>query len=1574
MLPRVHFLLRHLIRITTPPIITVATEIPCDSQQQQQQQRRKLCQTMAQLLCAIPNSQQLVHILDDLMSLVHDLSLLIVEMQQQQDKNFKWQDLEIVLFAETTIEDTATTTTTTTTFPEENEKMDAKDDMDIAEKYNVIAIQNIEQLVSFHQAIWTILEILLTFRKERSLLTTTTTTIQWPTILEDMDQHRWKIGDSDLYFAGFDGEYIQMLLLAIRQTLLTTAEGTNDPANIATLTQKQESAARILLYIQTDWSRTGVPILSLLQESALLVARAVLVSFQSAYTPSSLLKSVLANLVQNLILVPPRVQGSMSSELIEDVVRNITFVPLCESVQFMQCIHESDDSHNSEGILEKVVLKSIATFVHTISQAPKNLEDNVSSSAVPWLMRTLRPLLLHNLVESAFGLLHCRAQSEICLKILSDIIYCSSQEGLGRLKEIEEIVGLCLNATAHDDALVEPGTATSVDDSSSPAKKRKHNFGSGADPSNNCHFQHKRRCTLFKDGDGNDYWRCIDDELFLFIRKALRNKNALMNFWEQESFGEKDLQRYFPHIAITTSTLRMFLSFVATQSTFPEKSSFAHLMGLIESFGYVVAKVGDRLANSTSMNTDTTSYRSLCEYFVSCGIQVGSLPLECVESFEFFSKLSSSTKLLFNRLQTSAHDAPDVMRNTFIGNTMCPSEGLKLSGQVVIYKELSSMGSPPVSVYRSAVIGGVSGMFVDGLSYFFTPVNSDEESQVRRLKALANCMGWEGKPLENRSELEQWSLDSLSILSSNENGPFVRLLLWQIASWLLFTTDPLVLRNLIHPSDSKNRTDAESPRRLVRYLVKVCFADPDQAIRDFASREFGACLAAQSWKNFMAVEAFDDEWQEFLSCITTTECHTSLRHIVQKVAGRFFKEIDCALGDHCFLPVSQFPCALGSANEVGKLHLTESPTSILGFRKSAARALCSICQIMAPPTASHHVMLEQALIRVIRMWSDTAFGLNFALPGICLAELVLLSRRFDLSINFQEDQCLPSFSPLLFRNLLLPSKHAFNSSAAYSIETVSPSDQERQFTFLSKALRIMFLPGAWPLKQADSYHLNELEMAAIELCLESCVPFVLSRFILDQDYNALRLVAGYKVYVLAQKRAEYKNRKRFSTASLPEGQAAGAFVGGEEHFIMNIAKAKLWNRDLENKVQQLCLSPGLIERLIPLVFVHAGQSELKFFTNTVLQNKVTIRQLITSREQLLLKSFVLEIGRGIETSGMILKAMQMAAIAKQTDSENWDVFVGCDPVTVSDWITSHFMYLLVNVVQYKWGSKSVVQRIRSLRSLHTILKFLRSSEASQFMPQLMATVNSALAIEADESCDSQSLNTASLRLVAVQCLDKFVRLVTEQQWETLGQNLTLIVVSLVPIISDENDVPRKRECKVKAECHRCAVSLLEWLSQGELGKKLAPYFAEIPFLPQSASLESMRAHLRSFGVDFDNLQVIKQDSDQEVANRSVASEAGSITADSNSASTAAARQSALRRRLETVFSLLVNESASVRRVVLRHLADLLRANRDLFQALLENEKNMSMKRYLTVVKSGNFGKIILSQLSSLYLLANMVCF
>ena len=203
--------------------------------------------------------------------------------------------------------------------------------------------------------------------------------------------------------------------------------------------------------------------------------------------------------------------------------------------------------------------------------------------------------------------------------------------------------------------------------------------------------------------------------------------------------------------------------------------------------------------------------------------------------------------------------------------------------------------------------------------------------------------------------------------------------------------------------------------------------------------------------------------------------------------------------------------------------------------------------------------------------------------------------------------------------------------------------------------------------------------------------------------------------------------------------------------------------------------------------------------------------------------------------------------------------------------------------------------------------------------------------------DKDSL--ACLRLLAVKILSKFVKLVAETQLAIVGSNLTSVVVSLVPIFSMTDN---RRESKYfENECIREGVSLIEWLTEKEC---LLAHFADIPFLPPTSALDSVRVKLRSRGVHYDNLHTVPVQGTLE------GSKGGddSISGDSSGASYDGSRQAALRHRLETMYPLLESESCSVRRVVLKHLTSLLRMNRDLFHDLVENEVTASLKRFVTV--------------------------
>jgi hypothetical protein len=233
----------------------------------------------------------------------------------------------------------------------------------------------------------------------------------------------------------------------------------------------------------------------------------------------------------------------------------------------------------------------------------------------------------------------------------------------------------------------------------------------------------------------------------------------------------------------------------------------------------------------------------------------------------------------------------------------------------------------------------------------------------------------------------------------------------------------------------------------------------------------------------------------------------------------------------------------------------------------------------------------------------------------------------------------------------------------------------------------------------------------------------------------------------------------------------------------------------------------------------------------------------------------------------------------------------------------------------------------------------------------MATVNVAIVDESpsDHGDIQGSTDAVCLQLLAIKSLSKFIGLVMEEHVETISLHLTTIVVSLIPVLEDKHHVGNGPEHWAVQESREAAVSLLESLTNGGVGRILAPYFKEIPFLPSSIALENVHRALQSNGVDFDNLLVLSSATSQ--GRRGSLTHDGSATVGSRASSSSRSAEMivALQKRLGMICTLLDNENKRVRSVALQHLIDLLRANRDLFHAVIENEGSASMRVYLTLI-------------------------
>jgi hypothetical protein len=742
------------------------------------------------------------------------------------------------------------------------------------------------------------------------------------------------------------------------------------------------------------------------------------------------------------------------------------------------------------------------------------------------------------------------------------------------------------------------------------------------------------------------------------------------------------------------------------------------------------------------------------------------------------------------------------------------------------------------------------------------------------------------------------------------------------------------------------------------WLLAAPFSDLDPLVREYSSREVGRVLLDKECGPLFAMFATDEEWQAYSNHFPSRKFQISqigrsnfLTHASDSVSSRLFRVIDRHLHQNCGFSESQMSFTMSKTTSADPL--SHDGQRRRGDRsqlqRSAIRTLASFCNFADFDNPCGKFIFEKALLRLIRIWAATQVDRSLESPfhGLSCTSSVR-------SVAFGELSRLSELRPI---GKLIRQESSETLTAAFFCDILilsSGESRERQYHLLETFIRFFVVP---------SREIPELsgqsKIALVAEFVEEKLPAIVAQFVVEKDFDLLRLTAGFRDFVDGIMKSFNKDRKfseLITGSSNVPSRRKHAGIG-------------LTIQELEKKARNLCLEPKLIERILPLVLGNSDRSGLIFFTRDVLKG-ITLHQIIKNREQLILKGLVWELGRDPDVVGPAMRAIRTAAIARAQEPQGSgqendvarvapsdensvkDATRGKGTSAASDWVTSQFMYLLVNVVQYKWKSRSIDEQLHSLRCLNGLLDFLLPAESPQYFPQIMATVNVAIVhiVHKDSSeliTPEDESGRLGLRLLAVQALSKFVRLVVEHHWETIALNLTTVVVSLIPVLEMQESTEFDDELWTVKQSRETAVSLLEHLTHGELGRNLARHFTEIPFLPPSLALENVRKALLANGVDFDNLLVLSSGTQHHTRrDASLTSDGG--TCGSSFASRSSEKIVALQKRLSMVCALLDNENPSVRRVVLQHLTDVLRANRQLFQALVDNEGSTSMKLFLTV--------------------------
>jgi hypothetical protein len=319
-LPRVHYLFRHL---TSRAVISNTKSLVKESDDTSLRPvADTVSQTIAHLLSFIPDESFYPIIIDDMIDLLLDLSVIAVaELLKGKDS------IQILILGGTL----------------------AKSQLEQQEM--VVDVPNLDVILSLQASAFTILGTFLMDLQQRRLGP------QPETVLEPSTSHGSTLpaGEVDVVFYDFGDQTISRLVSGIRQVLLVRATS-------FLRIRSQLAAAELLAKLVEDWHVNGA-VANWVVEAAILVARAVhtfLGSSQSKREACNDYAECLANLIQNLLLSPPRVRGMSFKEALW-TIRAPTLTTFLDCIPFI-----SRYSKINSNILELTVVRALYAFLYTV--------------------------------------------------------------------------------------------------------------------------------------------------------------------------------------------------------------------------------------------------------------------------------------------------------------------------------------------------------------------------------------------------------------------------------------------------------------------------------------------------------------------------------------------------------------------------------------------------------------------------------------------------------------------------------------------------------------------------------------------------------------------------------------------------------------------------------------------------------------------------------------------------------------------------------------------------------------------------------------------------------------------------------------------------------------------------------------------------------------------------------------------------------------------------------------------------------------------------------------------------------
>ena len=659
----------------------------------------------------------------------------------------------------------------------------------------------------------------------------------------------------------------------------------------------------------------------------------------------------------------------------------------------------------------------------------------------------------------------------------------------------------------------------------------------------------------------------------------------------------------------------------------------------------------------------------------------------------------------------------------------------------------------------------------------------------------------------------------------------------------------------MHGSDYKESSLAQVPAPI--WFLVMPFACRDARAQALALRNFGELL-------------FANGGDLFLTYFTTRDTNLTFAQLSDNEAKgaseMFFREIDYLLCHFCGMNQDLlFSVENDTANENQPQVTTVSdvPISVLLFR--------SLCESSPTNSAAGCLVFQRSLLGLVRIWVASSVGScnngssdedPTGSATIACAALDALRAIFAGHGNALAQANI--IMSKLFSEFFLPSVKCESLGAL-------------RYQLLATFIHTCLLPSG---RGQNISIQNATNVSRIMEFLDNVYPSVIVKMIEDEDHAGIQMCTAFRMYLLAEHRNATKEETKARKKNMYElivgtrsdkhrASLSRSLVPG-----MSISTKKL----IEN-AKLLCSKVEVLKEVLPRLLLQSSRSSLHFFITKVCQSEVNISDFLREKVgQHVLKTLVWELGgddpdeddeeemyhgpfttQGPRrkdvllalTKGFLLKDDEHSSEIKQllmSPSEEAGDLTLCTS-TAGKWISPNFMYLLVNVVVYKWNMRSEREKFQATKCLRFILQYLPPADSPQYMPQIMAAINNVMSLPTVTD-EGRMKQLSRLRFVAVKGLFDFIKIVASYDSSQVGENLTLIVVTLFPLFDD--NISANNEAVLS---RKKVAEMLEWLANRE---DILPYFREVPFLPYAADLRDVRNVLIQKGINIDDVRLLSQ--------------------------------------------------------------------------------------------------------------------